>query len=126
MKVTFRTLDGRVEKDLPGGRWHAPAGPSSEPPERQDPPTAWQKARHLIRALARWHKEGRPVTPKPLRQSRLAVCIGGQDRPPCPYWNTAGNLGFGECQAPGCGCTKFKAWLLTERCTHPEGSKWPA
>jgi len=41
----------------------------------------------------------------------------------CPHWDGAARAGFGKCNAPGCGCTKLKRYLTTERC--PLG-KWPA
>lgn len=59
------------------------------------------------------------VTEEEYRQ-RDAACSG------CPYWNPKGNFGFGRCGAPGCGCTRFKRWLLTETCKHPKGPRWPA
>jgi hypothetical protein len=73
----------------------------------------------LLGALRRWHKMGRPLADRTLRQTRLSACAA------CEYWKPAGNLGLGECTAPGCGCTKLKAWLLTEKCPHPQGSRWP-
>jgi len=41
----------------------------------------------------------------------------------CEYFESSARLGLGRCNAPGCNCTKFKQWLITEKC--PLG-KWPA
>jgi len=75
------------------------------------------KLSRLKEALVAWNKAGRPITSKAGRKLRRATCDG------CPYFNAAGNLGLGECQAPGCGCTRGKLWLATSSC--PLG-KWPA
>lgn len=77
------------------------------------------KVELLFRAMREWNRLGRPVASHDLRIARMSVCQA------CEYWNAAGNLGLGECQAPGCGCTKFKVWLLNEKCPYPGGSKWP-
>jgi hypothetical protein len=79
----------------------------------------FRKFMRLLRALREWQREGRPLTPKALREQRTRACEA------CELYKADGNWGFGECGAPACGCTKFKRWLLTERCPHPSGSKWP-
>lgn len=73
------------------------------------------KLGNLRRALRRWQAAGCPLAPRPVRRVRGAICSA------CPYWAGLGNLGLGECRAPGCGCTRAKAWLATEAC--PLG-KW--
>jgi hypothetical protein len=44
------------------------------------------------------------------RDRRLAICRA------CRHWKENGNLGFGECSHPQCGCTRFKHGLATEKC----------
>ena len=80
------------------------------------------KAGRLMQALRNWKRAGMHVTPKALRRRRLGPegCAG------CGYWDPKGNLGWGECRGPGCGCTQFKAWMLDQTCPHPDGSRWPA
>jgi len=73
------------------------------------------KLRHLRRALQRWQASGCPLAPRAVRRARAAACAA------CPHWHPDGNLGLGECRAPGCGCTRAKWWLATEAC--PLG-KW--
>jgi hypothetical protein len=97
----------------------APGAPPPLPPsyERAGPVT---KAGRLLQALRDWNRAGRPIAPKALRKGRLAGCAV------CEYWDSFDNCGLGECHAPGCGCTRLKAWLLTSKCPHPAGSRWPA
>lgn len=73
------------------------------------------KLLHLRRALRRWQAAGCPLAPRPVRHARATICTA------CPHWAPGGNLGLGECRAPGCGCTRAKWWLATEAC--PLG-KW--
>jgi hypothetical protein len=97
----------------------APSMPPGFVPSRP-PPSIFTKIGHLLAALRRWHKEGRPITPRALRRRRLGSlgCEG------CEFWAAKGNWGWGACTIK-CNCTKFKAWLLTETCPHPSGSRWP-
>lgn len=61
--------------------------------------------------------EGDPLfVTKEVRAARKSICAS------CEYWSSMGNLGFGECRHPQCGCTRFKQFLATETC--PMG-KWP-
>lgn len=48
--------------------------------------------------------------------ARATICDG------CEHWDGAARFGLGKCNAPGCGCTKFKRWLATENCPL---KKWP-
>ena len=75
------------------------------------------KIRNLRVALRRWRGSGFAMTPGRERRIRSAICAV------CPHWHGLGNLGLGECRAPGCGCTRAKIWLATEAC--PLG-KWRA
>jgi hypothetical protein len=76
------------------------------------------KLSRLRSAVASWNRSGREITPKATRQARLEACKA------CPYYKADGNIGLGECQAPGCGCSRLKVWLATETCPHPDGSRW--
>jgi hypothetical protein len=52
-------------------------------------------------------------------RKRASICDN------CELWDGTARFGLGKCKAPGCGCSKFKSWLFTEKCKHPSGSKWP-
>lgn len=80
-------------------------------------PGVANKAGRLGGALVRWVRAGFGLAEKRERARRKAACET------CELWRPRGNLGLGECQAPGCGCTRLKRYLPTERC--PLG-KWPA
>lgn len=68
------------------------------------------KLGRLRRELWIWAKAGLPLAPRSERQRRLNICQ------PCDYYSPAGNLGLGECRAPGCGCTRAKLALATSQC----------
>lgn len=34
----------------------------------------------------------------------------------CRYFWADGNFGLGQCTAPGCGCSRFKWWLKSQKC----------
>ena len=89
---------------------------SSGPADAEDA-SLLTKAGRLRRELTEWAKAGAPLASKPIRKARLAVCAT------CEYYDPKGNWGMGQCRAPGCGCTKVKAFLATSRC--PKG-KWAA
>lgn len=91
--------------------------PAAVPPERA---SFALKVRRLRGELRAWRKAGLPLASPALREERRAACEA------CPYFAPAGNLGLGECHAPGCGCTRMKRWLLTSQCKHPDGSRWPS
>ena len=88
-------------------------------PYNPETATLAQKAVRFSREIARWGSQGFPLVSAEDRNARMAACQG------CAYFNAEGNLGMGQCNAPGCGCTKIKLWLETSRCNHPGGSKWP-
>ena len=71
------------------------------------------KPYHLAKSLAKWTKEGFPVSNKELLESRLQICKS------CEFWLSEAYAGLGKCKV--CGCTKFKLNLKTEKC--PKG-KW--
>ncbi len=83
-------------------------------------PSILTKLKRMKIALKTWNASGRPITPRWLRKERDAACAV------CPYFDSYGNFGFGQCRAPGCGCTRFKTRILTEKCPHPDGSRWPS
>jgi len=76
----------------------------------------WLKLKRARRELAAWAKEGAELAPRSVRQARLAICAGSKEVAPCLYYHAAGNLGLGECQAPGCGCTRVKLALASSFC----------
>lgn len=89
----------------------------SSPPIVPTPSPRANKIRNLRVAMKKWKDSGFAMTPGRERRIRGAICAV------CPHWNGMGNFGFGECRAPGCGCTRAKWWLATEAC--PLG-KWRA
>lgn len=82
-------------------------------------PSLVTKAKHAAQAgarIARAAAKGEPIKASAEeRDRRLAICRA------CKFWDEGGNVGLGECQHPGCGCTRFKHGLITETC--PLG-KW--
>ncbi len=78
-------------------------------------PTAVELAGNFVGAMARWSTAGFATVSAEDYAARGAVCDA------CEFWDGAARLGLGKCNAPGCGCTKLKRWLSTEKC--PLG-KW--
>lgn len=74
---------------------------------------------NVASAGARWAAAGFPLVSDEAYRMRSAACAA------CPLWDGAARMGLGKCNAPGCGCTKLKRWLATEKCMHPDGSRWP-
>jgi hypothetical protein len=83
-------------------------------------PTMAELAVNFGGAVAHWLAAGLPVVSEAAYQARAAACGS------CELWDGRARLGFGKCRAAGCGCTKLKWLLATERCKHPGGSRWPA
>ena len=83
-----------------------PKGENVEP-EQAGPLT---KLRRLRLELLAWKSAGCPMTPRAVRRQRIAFCEA------CKFYKPGGNLGFGECHAPGCGCSRAKLWLATSKC----------
>ena len=95
----------------------APTGSPGQPAlEHASLPTKFTRLRQELKI---WNAAGRPRTPRSLRKLRQAICRH------CEYFDPAGNWHLGECHAPGCGCTQLKTYLLTSKCPHPNGSRWP-
>jgi len=115
-KATGRVTGGRERP----AREPAPGASKPVTPTALPEPTAAEMAVNVAQAAARWTAAGFPVVDQPTYDARTAACE------PCDYWDAKARLGLGKCRAPGCGCTKFKRWLATEVCKHPQGSKWPA
>jgi hypothetical protein len=104
IKIEHRAADGHlIAPALP----LPPALPRFPSPEHASIPT---KLIRLKGELLLWRAAGYPKAPKSTRRARLAICRA------CSYYNRAGNLFFGECQAPGCGCTRAKLALGTSSC----------
>lgn len=66
--------------------------------------------------MARWSAAGFATVSGETYAARASACEA------CPMWDGAARLGLGKCNAPGCGCTKLKRWLATEKCPL---CKWP-
>lgn len=82
-------------------------------------PSIATKAFRLLLAMRQWQRNGWKRAPVLLRRERQAICKA------CELYDHKRNFGLGECGAPGCGCTDFKAWILDQTCPHPKGSRWP-
>ena len=106
-------LAPQVPKDMARPRRTAK---SQTPPE----PTTLELAANFTAAAGRWAEAGFPTVSAETYAARSEACDA------CPFWDGKARFGLGKCKAPGCGCTSLKRWLATERCTHPEGSRWPA
>lgn len=78
-------------------------------------PTLVTKVIHFSTAWTRWKNAGFPKRSKEEIKEIRAICAA------CPNWNPKGNMLFGECRHPKCGCTRFKPQWATEHC--PIG-KW--
>lgn len=85
------------------------------PHERRATVPPWTLMRRLISAVSRWMRAGFPVPPIATLMRRRWIC--GR----CSDWKPAARWGAGRCAHPGCGCTRAKWWMATERC--PAG-KW--
>lgn len=80
-------------------------------------PTLAELASNFSGAMERWASAGfKTVTPE-VYEARGAICAT------CEFWDGSARFGLGKCKAPGCGCTKFKRWLATEKCPL---KKWAA
>jgi len=79
-------------------------------------PTLAELTTTFSTAVARWAVSGFRVVDEPSYVARSAACDA------CPFWDATARLGLGKCNSPGCGCTKLKRYLATEKC--PQG-KWP-
>lgn len=78
-------------------------------------PSLNEMASNFMAATLRWVSAGLPVVQQEIYDSRMNICGN------CEFWDSNARLGLGKCKALGCGCTKLKQWLATEKC--PKG-KW--
>ena len=78
-------------------------------------PTITELASSFATALGKWASLGFPIAGKASYEARCLACSK------CEHWSDDARLGLGKCSAPGCGCTRLKRWLATEKC--PLG-KW--
>lgn len=79
-------------------------------------PDAAEMVANFTAAVCRWVAAGLPVVSGEAYKARREACNA------CHWWNGGAMLGLGKCTHAGCGCTRFKPWLATERC--PAGL-WP-
>lgn len=79
-------------------------------------PTTLELAANFAGAMARWGAAGFATVSADTYAERAAICDA------CEHWDGSARAGLGKCNAPGCGCTRFKRWLATERC---QLGKWP-
>lgn len=80
-------------------------------------PSITELSTNFAGAMLRWTKAGFKTSNLPTYKIRYAACLC------CDYWDGSARMGLGKCNAPGCGCTKIKLWLASEKC--PIG-KWPS
>lgn len=88
-----------------------PAKKRDAPPD----PSPLEMAQNFGKALSKWAAAGFETVDRETYDLRMQTCRE------CPHWDGAARFGLGKCRAPGCGCSKFKHWLATEKC--PLG-KW--
>lgn len=107
------------------GRWGrygsaSQARPATAPAPSPESPGVVTKLTRARQELGHWLKAGAPLAPRATRRDRLSHCRA------CPYYAPRGNWGLGECQAPGCGCTRVKLALATSSCplTPPKWGVW--
>lgn len=91
-------------------------GAPIKPPSAIENASIMTKAGRLKKEVGAWLRSGAKIAPKEIRIERLSVCAGSDGKPKCPYYFPDGNLGLGECKAPGCGCTRVKVWLMSSTC----------
>lgn len=115
--IPFKNLRGEhVEKS-------APPQPLIQPPKtivRPVPipePTLAELAGNFTHAIAAWTMAGFPTVSASDYTTRAAIC--GR----CQYWQPTARAGLGKCAHKGCGCTKLKRYLATEKCPL---NLWPA
>lgn len=107
-KAMMRAARTRIGPPVEQSRTRKP-----EPTE----PTLAELAGNFGAAMVRWSAAGFSTVTEQTYHGRAAACES------CHFWDGSARLGLGICKAPGCGCTRFKRWLATERC--PLG-QWPA
>lgn len=74
------------------------------------PPTIKQMIKNFSKSTEKWMKSGFKTVSKKQFTKRLEACRG------CTFWDEKARLGMGKCNHEGCGCTKGKLWLKTEKC----------
>ncbi len=80
-------------------------------------PTLTELAENFTGSMTGWASAGFPVVSQAVYDERAAICAT------CDFWDPKARMGFGKCRHKKCGCTRFKRWLVTEKC--PAG-KWLA
>lgn len=80
-------------------------------------PTLAELAGNFTHAIAAWTMAGFPTVSASDYTTRAAICA------PCQYWQPTARAGLGKCAHKGCGCTKLKRYLASEKCPL---NLWPA
>lgn len=75
-----------------------------------NPPNIVQQVTNLARELPTMIKNGFKRVPDDIFEQRMQMCRT------CFYWDEKGNLGFGKCKHPKCGCSKAKHLLEISSC----------
>ena len=97
--------------------FYGPAVKSNPPPEAPEEPSTLELSANFAGAMSRWAAAGFATVSADEYAARAAACDA------CEHWQPQARAGLGKCAAPGCGCTKFKRWLASERCPL---RKWPS
>lgn len=111
MRILEVRKNGVTVKDFREKPGRVPPAPIPKLP----PPTLGELMGNFAGALGRFVKAGFKTVDEPTFQKRIAVCRA------CEYWQEDARAGLGKCEHPGCGCTRFKHWMATEKCPL---SKW--
>lgn len=93
--------------------------PIFKPPPLLHEPTLAELVADFSDAMSLWKAAGFPVVTLSQWRERRDACAA------CPFWDGSARLGLGRCSAPRCHCTRFKQFLATTTCPHPDGSRWP-
>jgi hypothetical protein len=91
--------------------------PPAPKPKKVAPyePTLSELATNFAGAMKRWAASGFEVATEEDYRKRSAICEA------CEFWDGKARGGLGKCNVRGCGCTKLKRYLGSEKC--PLG-KW--
>jgi hypothetical protein len=100
--------------------WPTVSGPPVELPPPPYEPTVTDLAVNFTGAMARLGADF--VDGKRLKVTHEEYLVRAHVCDHCEYWQPEAYFGVGRCAHKRCGCTRLKAWLVSQHC--PLG-KWP-
>lgn len=99
----------------PGEKIERPTIIANQKPAHIAPPTKLEMATNFAGSMVRFAIHGFKTVSEEQYKARLAIC--GK----CNFWDDSARFGLGKCNAPGCGCSRYKMLIAGEKC--PIG-KW--